>query len=587
MGTLVGTVLVLSTWLVCALLLCLGGLVPAGFLGARQTLAGVLRASIWWGLLTVTSFAYVCNLFQPLRSTTTALAFIALIGVLAIAGLYLLRKSHPKRARGVRRRHFWILWTAMAMAVGYLALAAVGPVTNYDSGLYHLGAIQYAGNFPTIPGLANLYSALGYGNAEFPLAALLGNGPWNGEGYRLLNGLLIALVVLDLFIRGRQRRLTAGFFVLGVGLVAALVPMIALADYWVTSPTQDSAVLMVTLIAVAYLCDALTKPKGWVADAATVAALSLMLVLLRPTMAVFAVACLAVIVFKAWRLRPANPHEHWARAGVFVAAVTVLVGAISAARDYVLSGWLEYPLSIFHFSVPWLAADPTPVRMVTLGYHRDHDHMWQAGDGWSWVGTWFSQLPAQWETYQFALMVLAALVAVVFAVLRSWPSIRWRRLVLALVPSAVAIIVWWLFLPPSFRFIWGPLFALPATVIGWVLWRLHELDLRAGVTSGRWLQLTVIVLSVPVILVTLFSLVLRSDLGASKVTAHWNLGISIPYSLVPVRDIEVRALRLADDLVIQEPLPTDQCWGFFPLCTPSPADGLRLRGQQLQDGFLP
>ena len=247
MGALVGTALVLATWAVCAFVLVLLGLLPARLGTGRG--AAMWRASIWWGLLVVTLFAYAVNLVQPLRSAVTAWAFVALVMVLAVLGLARLRR--PLRGQVVVRRHLWILWTAMGVAIAYLALAAVGPVTNYDSGLYHLGATRYAADYATIPGLASLYSPLGYGNAEFPLGALLGNGPWNGEGYRLLNGLLIALVVLDLVIRGRARRLTPGFFILAVGLVAALVPMIALADYWVTSPTQDSAVLMLTVIAVA------------------------------------------------------------------------------------------------------------------------------------------------------------------------------------------------------------------------------------------------------------------------------------------------------------------------------------------------
>jgi len=585
MGTLVGTLLVLSTWLICALILGLLGLLPSGFLAGRQSFPGILRGAIWWGLLIVTLFAYTANLFEPLRSATTAWMLIALIIVLAIAGLWLVKASRPSQWRGLKRQHFWILWTAMGMAVVYLAFAAVGPVTNYDSGLYHLGSILYAGDYATIPGLANLYSALGYGNAEFPLAALLGNGPWNGEGFRLLNGLVISLAVLDFFVRGRQGRLTAGFFVLAVGLVAALVPMIALADYWVTSPTQDSTVLLVSIVALAYLADALTKPKAWVHDAATVAVLSLMLILLRPTMAVFAVACLAVMVVKAWRLRPAKPAEHWVRVSAVISVTAVIVAAISAARDYVLSGWLEYPLSIFHFSVPWLAADPTPVRLATLGYHRDREHLWEAADGWSWIGPWLSRLPTQWETYQFAVMMLAAVLAVTFAVRRSRVSFRWRRLVLALAPSVFALVVWWLLLPPSFRFIWGPLFMLPATVIGWVLWRLNEQDHRAGITGRRWLRLTIIALSAPIVLVTMVSFGIRSDHGATRVEAHWNLGISIPYSLVPIHEVPVRAVKVADGLTVQEPIGTDQCWSRFPLCTPSPADGLALRGQSLQDGF--
>jgi len=54
-----------------------------------------------------------------------------------------------------------------------------------------------------------------------------------------------------------------------------------------------------------------------------------------------------------------------------------------------------------------------------------------------------------------------------------------------------------------------------------------------------------------------------------------------------VREAAVGQLRLGPDLVIQQPTSSDQCWSRFPLCSPAPADGLRLRGPSLQDGFLP
>ena len=582
MGTVVGTLLVFVTWAVCALTLIALGLLPARLGSARGAVAW--RAALWWGLLIVTLFVYAANLVQPLRSSTTAWAFAGLVIVLGALGL--VRMPRPRFGAGVGRRHFWILWTACGMTVAYLALAALGPVTNYDSGLYHLGAIQYAGDYSTIPGLANLFAPLGYANAEFPLAALLGNGPWNGQGFRLLNGLLVLLVILDLAIRGRSRRLTPGFFVLAVGLVAALVPMIALADYWVTSPTQDSAVLMLTIIACAYLADAMAKRRAWLADAATVAALCLLLILFRQTMVVFAFACLAVIAVKAWRARRALTSKTWTpRVALLVVVATALAGGLSAARDYVLSGWLEFPLSFFHFSPSWLVADPSILSAATLGYHRDRDHLWEATHGWDWVGPWVSRLPSQWETFEFALLMISAAIAILFAMRHPLVRLRWRTLALVLVPSALAVVVWWVALPPSFRFIWGPLFMLPATVIGWVLWCLYE---QERPTMGpSWLTRTVLAVSIPVVLVSLFSLAFRSDFGAPREQANWSLGLSIPYSLVAVRDAAVAQLRLGPDLVIEQPTESDQCWSRFPLCTPSPADGLQLRGRTLREGFLP
>ncbi len=85
-----------------------------------------------------------------------------------------------------------------------------------------------------------------------------------------------------------QRRTSAGFFVLAVGTAAALVPMVALSDYWVTSPTSDSAVLALTLVGTAYLVDAVATDRGWATNAGTSIAISTLMVMLRPTMAVFA-----------------------------------------------------------------------------------------------------------------------------------------------------------------------------------------------------------------------------------------------------------------------------------------------------------
>jgi hypothetical protein len=191
----------------------------------------------------------------------------------------------------------------MIAAVIYLGLAVLGPVTNYDSGLYHLGAIKYASEFPTISGLANIFPALGYGNAEFPLAALLGNGPLGESGYRALNGFIMLLLVIEILVRIHGRRFGAGFFVLAISVSAALIPMVALSDYWMTSPSQDSAVMLVTIAASAYFVDALSRPGSWVEVAATSMGLCILLVMLRPTMIVLAGVTLAVLVVIAAKRR--------------------------------------------------------------------------------------------------------------------------------------------------------------------------------------------------------------------------------------------------------------------------------------------
>ncbi len=94
-------------------------------------------------------------------------------------------------------------------------------------------------------------------------------------------------------------------------------------------------------------------------------------------------------------------RRRW-RAGAVIGGALVLAGLATTARDYVLSGWLQYPLSVHAFDVDWLAPNPIDVRTATLGAARDPLDLWAAADGWGWIPTWIGGLASQWETYEFA-----------------------------------------------------------------------------------------------------------------------------------------------------------------------------------------
>ena len=595
-----GTLLVLITWALALLALVSLGLVPA-LLSARAEGGGrcvgacSIRHAAWWGLLIVTVFAYAINLWLPLYAGGTAVAGIALVVVLGVPGWLMWRQrrsSRPINERGTRgpapSPWTWVaLWVALGASLVYLAAAAVGPVTNYDSGLYHLGAIAYAGQFATIPGLANLSFPFGYGNAEFPLAALFGNGPWSGEGYRLLNGFVMAMAVTDLALRARQRRWTPGFLVLAVGVLAAWVPMVALSDYWVTSPTQDSSVFIVTIVASAYVTDMVRGRGDWIASAATTIVLSTLLVLLRPTMVAFAATALVVTIVLV-RRRRGQVHPRQARtAAALVAVLAVLAAALATARDVVLSGWLQYPLSVLPFDVPWRAADPTQYRDATLGYHRDPANLWESVEGWSWVGPWLSARLTQWETYEFLGLLCVTVVLLALA-----SRCRSRRLPVAAIgmamfPSLVATIVWWAFTPPSYRFAWGSLFTLATVPIGWAVWVLAANGRDRAGAARRWQSVTALAVAVPVLLVTGYSALARYDAAAVTEQRTWSLLVSIPYAVAPITAVPVQTVRTSSGLELLQPTLSDQCWANWPLCTPSPNTDLHLRGAVIADGFLP
>jgi hypothetical protein len=536
------------------------------------------------GVLTV-------NLLTPLRSPA---ALIAMLGLLAVALVTLVvwrQRWTPSRLRPVGSLSRWDRLALIAVCLSaalvtiYLAVAALGPVTNYDSGLYHLGAVRYAGDFRTIPGLANLYQAFGYNNSLFPFAAFLGNGPWNGEGFRLANGLVVAMMSADLVLRFLDGSRKAGSYVLLIGAVAAWVPLVALSDYWVTSPTSDSAVMIFSLVSLAYLADALRGPEDFAINASVAASVAVVAFSMRPTMAAFLAGVVVVLVVRAWRMRRGDVQES-VGIGLAVAVVvlSVLLVVVQTIRDFLLSGWLMYPLSLWRFDVPWIALDPINTRTATLGYARDPANYLDAAHGWSWVGPWLSRLPQQWEVFEFAALTAFAVMLGFLAHRRNTARVLTLSLALLIIPSILAVVVWWVFSPPSFRFIWGPLFGLAVAPAGWFL---HLLAAHDGRTLGaRAVPMVAVATTVVIVLLTGYSAIARIDVGEMTKSASFALGpVAFEYSVAPIPISATTEVVMPSGLVLRRPKPTDQCWNAYPLCTPLIESAVSARGEAIQDGF--
>jgi hypothetical protein len=600
---LVGFTLVLLTWALALLVVVGMGLLPAALVSPGSSARVVLSRAMWWGLLVTAIASYAINLVQPLRSGSAVLMLISLAVLSTGAGLLVRRGrdggnekftshnavSHVVIARGFKLS-LLVLRIVLIACVVYLAFAALGPVTNYDTGLYHLGAIQYASEFPTIPGLASIFPPLGYGNAEFPLAALMGNGPLGTNGYRTLNGFVMLLLVVDVLLRVHARRFGAGFFVLVTGLTAAMVPMVALSDYWMTSPSQDSAVMLVTIAATTYFVDALTRRRSWVASGAPALALCILLVMLRPTMIVFAGMTLVVLALIAWKRRSLDGRESLGVPLVITGLLGICALVVATARDYVLSGWLQYPLSIHAFDVEWRSPDPVSERLATLGYHRNPDDIWGSINGWDWVPHWVSRVPTQWEFVEFlGLLMLGVLLLLLATRSRVRVNVQWRLMLLAILPSAIALCFWWVATPPSFRFIWGSLFMAPAILVGWVLARLQRSGpaTSKGVSEGRITAVpaaVVMVMAIAMGLTVAYSSVARLDLSAE--TESHTFG-PLNYAVTPPISPEVAKGITKGGVKILQPQQSEQCWAAFPLCTPRLLDTVAPRGSSIRDGFLP
>lgn len=556
-----GTLLVLLTWGVLALFLISVGL-PAAILthSGRISLRDV-RHALWWGLSIFAITAMFTANVVPLISAGARWIFAGVIALGLVGSWVLFRKRGWAASARITAGSLLVISLAF-LVLTYLAIAALGPVTNFDSGLYHLSAIGVAQEFAAIPGLANLHAPLGYANASFPMAAALGVTPWGTESYRLLNGLIIGLVLVDLILRWVARRRTAGAYGLLVGAVVLVIPMVALSDYWVTSPSQDAAVFAVVVAVSAMVMQSVADPRHRIPEMAAAISGGIALVLLRPTMLAFSAAAIAVCVVMLMRSRV--PGRQWIRASVLVALVAVLGGVAQVARDYVLSGWFLYPLSVMPFDVPWRAPDPLYLRTATLGYHRDPTDLWQAAEGWNWVGSWLAQLPMQWEFWLIIVLIMSFLGTLI-ATTRSGTTLRIRAMLMATVPSAVMVVVWWVATPPSFRFAWGPIFTLATVPMGWIMWR--AVEVRATHSRKRWSSWIAALALMPAFAVIAFSVAVRLDWDSMTSPREWSAGLTIPYVVSAAPFPPTDEIRLEDGVTIYVPVDGEACWAARVPCT--------------------
>lgn len=583
MDVVIGASLVLTTWGVVGVLLAGWGSLPAVLISKRAKARTPVRHSMWWGLALASLVLLGMSLVIPLSSAQVAIALTLGGGALGVTAFLVQRARAESRNERSRVRVAWrLVVVALVVAQVVLAFAVLGPVTNYDTGLYHLGAIAYAREFPVLPGLANLYGPLGYSTVEFTWAAALSSTPFQSDAFRLINGLLMALVATDLALRlvnSRSRRMP-GTWVLLVGVVAIWGPMLAMADFWIVSPTQDAAALMLSVMVISYMSDVISHGRRWVLDASVVLVTGIVLVAVRSTMAVFVLASVVVVLIVAWRR---GSQRCSARLLIPPALIAVFTALAMSARDYFLSGWWGYPLSLFAFDVPWRAADPTSLREATLGYHRNPADIEGSIHGFSWLGPWMQRLLQSWEVYLLITLLVAVVVSFALAT-KSSTTIRWRAVATVTAPSIIAVVFWFLVSPPAFRFAWGPLFLVLIAPLGWIFAALMQSDRPAA--KQRVIGIVLPLGSAAILIgASVATVAVRIDWVRITESRVWSLGVNLPYAVAPVPAPPVEEQVLADGVRVLRPLLTDQCWSVYPLCTPTAEPTLRFLDGDLASGF--
>ena len=579
---------VIATWVLTAGWLVLLGSPAAALTFRRFGWLVALRAAVWFGLAGALLLLLVTNFFVPLRSTTAVvLAAVAAVTATVIAAIIgMVARKRPSPGRLPRRGPFtyWslVIIAALAFVMIAVAHASFGAANQWDAGLYHLNAIQYASEYRVIPGLANLHDRFGVTNGQHLLTALLSNTGWGIDAFRLQVGFFVFLFGVDLALRLLETRKGAPWVGTIIMLLAifGLIPfLLGNPDELITSPSPDSVALLLTVIGGAYLADGMASRRTEYATVGIVVLAAAASV--RTQLWAFLAMAVIVVLIAFWRRSsPKRRPRALTMVGSGLAAALLVA---SQTRDAIQSGWLLFPLDLLPLPVDWKAFDPAASRMWIVSWARTPGAAPEEVMGnWSWVGEWLTRSAGDWGI-RLALGLLALALTLWLAGgwkgrnIPSGGSVRPEAPLWLLVPVVAALGLWFLSAPDP-RFAWGQIVLLGAIPAAVALTGL--LAQKAAPVAAAIAALAV----APAVIGVLVTIDGATEEGEAIVTfsgVPWT--ISAALEPVPSPELAIYTLPTGQELIT--PTADDRCWTAFPLCRPYPNDSLLFRGESIQDGF--
>jgi hypothetical protein len=429
-----------------------------------------LRASSFHRLgdrLIIAVWTGVVLLAITLLATSLVLPLSPLVGIIVAVTLSCAALSdHQVRAElmGLKQK----ISTA-TIAVGFALEAAIAALTSHevtwiDTGLYHYGIIQWLAKFGTVPGLALLFSNLGFTSSWFALAAPLNSELLDARASAIINGFIFLIVLLHFCICLRRIGLKAAQVAdwLIVCSLIFLTPFIAtnnLLALILVSASPDLPVIFLPLIItwsiiiISNTDQQSNAQKLLQQETERVRLLPLILAIAAVTIKLTALPLLLVcLIFQTTSRKPVRQ--------LFLSmALMVLLLTPFLAASVLTSGCPLYPSSAFCLNLPW--AIPRQAAAATAR----GTHGWAPWSFSSLSNQNFGSLLFQWISSNklnlaMAIFIILAIGFTLYGLavpkLRRTPGYIWTILL-----STSGIGFLWI-TAPFFRFALGYLILLPA-----------------------------------------------------------------------------------------------------------------------------
>ncbi|MDA0990519.1 MAG: hypothetical protein O3A51_07190 [Verrucomicrobia bacterium] len=526
------------------------GLCMLRCLGRRLRVRDVWLAP-WLGWADAIAFLQIWHGFRPVNGWALGVVVgVGLLCNLVLARTWLAWIRAKPRACAVAAM-------VLVAAACWLTLHSVRQPGVYDSGLYHLNAVRWAGEFAIVPGLGNLHGRLAFNNSSLLFAALLDVGPFAHRSHQLASALLMLFLLVPSVLSAcrvlRQRcsgDLRSTYYAL---LLAPLVCWIVTTGY-ASSPSPDVPVFLLGLLIGGELL-ALLDRSGDAADpGVTLVALACLAwvgVTVKLSFVVFGL--LAVLMAGVVWCRRAASDLSKRSAVVLVAVLGVVTVGPWLVRGIMLSGYPAYPSTMGGLPVDWAIGADTVAEMaarIQAWARLPHVPFEEAQATTHWFSIW---LPQALRTHRLTFTLpLATLV-----ISGVWMLVARRRHLRAAVgefwPAIVPTIgglAFWFVTAPDPRFQGSILWVLGLTILCLVMRTIDRC------TTGIWL--------------THAMLVVVLTMNPIEAVRPW-------VDPTPARQVDMEARRNPSGLLLYLPVNGDQCWDSPLPATPYYSTRLHLR----------
>ena len=223
-------------------------------------------------------------------------------------------------------------------------LVAIGPITNYDTGLYHLQAINWIETYKVVPGLANIHGRFGFNPNCFTLSALTSFKAIFNEGIYSLNYTILIICIIYYI-----NKLVVLYFQKGVSfllLFYAIILYTILGGYRdLTSPSPDFIVLCLPLYVISRLIE-INIEKKYIILKDYIPLLLICVYILTVKLSTLPILIIFIYIIFSSKLT--------LKRSINLSILVVLIALPWLVRNIIISGWLIYPAAVIDiFNPDW------------------------------------------------------------------------------------------------------------------------------------------------------------------------------------------------------------------------------------------